>query len=261
MWFLAGSTTAKRRICRLDRGLLSGVRRRRAGRSGRLDVEIQVFEDSGSSMNETRHSRVYDSMKDMILSGSLEPGATIIENSLAGELGVSRTPVREALRALEHDDLIERTGRGLRVKERSAEELYEIYDVRIILEPEAARAAAARRTELDVVRLKGALEVSTGNEDEADPNELASRNREFHRLVWRAAHNQALYDVLERLAMYVGRYPITTYHHPERRRTSRDEHEAVVNAIVAGDGDEAARVSREHIVTARQLRLRLFEYE
>src|ERR1700753_1917999 len=96
----------------------------------------------------------YERLLQEVIRGELAPGEVLTEMALAERLQVSRTPIREALTRLEQDGLIKRTGRGMVIRERSPEEILDIYEVRILLEADAARVAAERRSSLDVLGLK-----------------------------------------------------------------------------------------------------------
>lgn len=181
----------------------------------------------------------------------------MVEVAIAERYGVSRTPVREALKRLEQDGLVERGPRGLVVRERSPEEILDIYEVRIVLEATAARLAAEKHTELDVVRLTALLE-SYDKATAGTPAERAAVNDEFHRAVWRASRNQSLVDVLHRLRMHVARYPETTLSYPGRYEETQREHRAMVEAILRRDGAEAGRLAAAHFERAREIRLELW---
>jgi DNA-binding GntR family transcriptional regulator len=199
----------------------------------------------------------YDALLQEILRGDLLPGEALTEVALAERLQVSRTPIREALTRLEQDGLLNRTSRGMVVRERSPEEILDIYEVRILLEADAARAAAERRFALDVITLKrtaGELEEM----GTSDPTAMAEANRKFHRAVWRAAHNEPILDLLQRLDMHLARYPTTTLVHPGRWETSLNEHRLLVAAIEARDGEKAAQASTQHFTAARDIRLQLW---
>lgn len=197
---------------------------------------------------------LYHQLLEEVLEGDLRPGQILVESALGERFGVSRTPIREALRMLEQDGVLERVNRGMRVRETSAEEVLEIYGVRAILEASAARDAATRRTDFDLATLDRLMqEMSEARE--APPEELASINRSFHRAIWQAARNHTLTDLLERLAVHLRRYPATTYTRSGRWDEALDEHRAVLEAIRAGNPDAAADVAEKHMWASRNVRL------
>jgi DNA-binding GntR family transcriptional regulator len=198
----------------------------------------------------------YEHLKQEILDGSLEPGQKLVETSLAEQLRVSRTPIREALTRLEHDGLAERGARGYLVRERSPEEILDIYETRCVLEAMAGRVAAERRTDHDLRQLTwiASLGESVDTDDHAT---MADHNRQFHRAVWRAAHHETLYDLLQRLDLHVGRYPATTLAFPGRWEESLLEHAALLAAIEKRDAVEAENVAYKHFLRARDIRLEL----
>jgi DNA-binding GntR family transcriptional regulator len=203
----------------------------------------------------------YQMVKAAILDGTFEPGVPLVEVQLAEWCGVSRTPIREALTRLEHDGLIERSDRGYVVRLRSPEEILDIYDIRIVLEAMAARLAAERHTRLDKVRITKALERWQSATEETAPGELMNLNQELHRATWLASHNQPLIDLLERLALHLGRYPATTLTAPGRLKTALAEHQHMVDAIVNRDADAAAEAATQHFSAAMRIRLEQSEEE
>lgn len=199
--------------------------------------------------------KAYDRIRADIVSGELAPGTALVELAMAERYGTSRTPIREALRRLEQDGLVERADRGMRVRVRSSEEILEIYDVRISLETTAARWAAQRRTELDLARLQRAQERMTGI-DASDSANRAESNRRFHEMVWTASHNGTLIDVLQHLNAHLARYPggeLTG----ERWTAALEEHARLVEAIERRDAAQAAKIAEAHVVAAREARLRM----
>lgn len=200
----------------------------------------------------------YEELRNRIVSGELPPAMHLVETSLAETLGVSRTPIREALSRLEQDGLVERGSRGLQVRHRSPAEILEIFEVRIVLEGTAARAAAERHTEVDRIRMQGHLsnlEAQRG----AEPTVQAAINREFHRSIWQASHNRTLVDVLDRLSVHLFRYPFTTYEAAGRAETSLVEHGELAEAILERDGERASRIASHHMTVARNIRLEMWE--
>ena len=201
-------------------------------------------------------TKVYDRIREDILSGDLEPGAALAEVAMADRYGTSRTPIREALRRLEQDGLVERADRGMRVRVRSQEEILEIYDVRVSLEATAARWAADRRTELDLARLRRAHERM----EEVDPTDgtrMAESNRRFHETLWMASHNGALIDLLRHLSAHLTRYPETTLTWEGRWSAVLSEHAHLIEAIEQRDTAKAGSVAEEHMAAAREIRLRM----
>jgi DNA-binding GntR family transcriptional regulator len=202
----------------------------------------------------------YEKIKQAILSGELGSGRPLVEQTLAEWCGVSRTPVREALRRLEQDGLIDRTIHGLAVRERSPEEILDLYDTRIVLESATARAAAARRTEHDLREMRWALQRA-GEVEEGDREAMMRTNQQFHRALWHSSHNESLIDLLERLHLHLARYPGTTLGRDGRWLRSLEEHSELVDAIEERDGDKAHRIAQQHFLEARDIRLELFAAE
>ncbi|GLW08680.1 GntR family transcriptional regulator [Microtetraspora sp. NBRC 13810] len=202
-------------------------------------------------------SDVYRRLREDILSGGLAAETPLVEAALADRYGTSRTPVREALRRLEQDGLVERADRSLRVRARSPEEILEIYEVRISLEGVAARAAAERHTPYDLARLRaeaGRMAATPAD----DPRAMADANRRFHEAIYAAGHNATLLDLLTRLNDHLARYPATTLSHPGRWHQARTEHEALLAAIAARDAPTAATLAEQHMTTARDIRLLMY---
>ncbi|MGH3246927.1 MAG: GntR family transcriptional regulator [Trebonia sp.] len=204
--------------------------------------------------------RVYERLSDEIVSGQLEEGAPLVEATIATRYGTSRTPVREALRRLEQDGLVERGDRGLRVRGRGPEEILEIYEVRILLEAAAARHAAEGGTRLDLIRIGHAVDAGSAV-DPADPDAMAAANRAFHKEVWLASHHGTLIDLLTRVNSHVARYPATTLTSPGRWEEALREHADLLRAIASHDGGAAARIAGDHMTTARDIRLRMYGEE
>ncbi|MGY4647319.1 GntR family transcriptional regulator [Mycobacterium sp. URHB0021] len=200
---------------------------------------------------------VYQQLREAIVDGTLDADTPLTELALAAKYNVSRTPVREALRRLEQDGLVERGARGMQVRGRSPEEILELYEVRITLEGAAARAAADRRTDLDLLKLErvhsSMMEISTD-----DPERLATANRKFHEAIWATSHNSTLVDLLGRLHAHLIRYRETTLTYHDRWASVLDEHRQLIEAIKAGDRERAGRIAEEHMTGARNVRLQMY---
>jgi DNA-binding GntR family transcriptional regulator len=200
---------------------------------------------------------LYERLRGDILSGRLPAGTALREIVLAERYGVSRTPVREALRRLEHDKLIEAGDRGLRVRRPSHEEVVQVYDARILLEGAAAEQAARMRGEADLALLDGLLSRDLALADPS-PESRADTNIEFHQAVWRATHNPVLIDLLQRLNLHLIHTPTTTLTAAGRWEQALAEHQALIAAIRDGDAVVAGDVARGHMRAARDIRLRMW---
>lgn len=201
----------------------------------------------------------YERIKRAILTGEFAPGSPLVETTLARWCDVSRTPVREALTRLEQDGLVERGDRGLVVRDRSPEEILDIYETRIALESTAARVAAERRTSFDLIRLQRLLDRTA--QMPSEDQRAVDVNREFHRQIWEASHNDSLFDLLERLNLHLMRYPATTLSYPDRWETAAEEHRRIVEAIADRDAERAAEAAARHFIAARDIRLTLWEQD
>jgi DNA-binding GntR family transcriptional regulator len=197
---------------------------------------------------------LYQQLLEEVLEGELRPGEILVETTLGKRFGVSRTPIREALRMLEQDGVLERVNRGMRVRQTSSEEVLEIYGVRTILEAAAAKDAASRRSDYDLATLDRML-GTMAEARSATPQEMAAINRSFHRGIWQAAGNRTLSDLLERLAVHLRRYPATTYQRPGRWDQALEEHRQILEAIRDKDPERAAIVAEEHMRASRDVRL------
>jgi DNA-binding GntR family transcriptional regulator len=187
----------------------------------------------------------------------MEPGATVTELGIAADFGVSRTPAREALRRLADEGLVERAGRRMQVRVLREEEVLEIYEVRIALERAAAQAAAKRRTEFDLAKLRTEVDrILTLDEDR-----LGERSRlafAFHFAIWQAAHNATLVEALERLQLKVLGLASTTLTYPGRWDEVKKETVELVDAIAAQDVERAAEIATAHMARSREVRMEIY---
>ena len=199
---------------------------------------------------------IFLTLRSEILSGLHPPGTAMREVTLAERFGVSRTPVREALSRLQQERLLERVARGLQVPRVDPQQVIQVYDMRILLEEEAAGQAARARQFTDQMRLEALLERDRGLREPDDQTRIKT-NLEFHSAVWACAHNPVLQDLLERLSTHLVHAPHSTLSVGRRWEDSLDEHAALVDAIDRQDVETAKAVARAHMETARRLRLQL----
>jgi DNA-binding GntR family transcriptional regulator len=199
---------------------------------------------------------VYRKLREEIATGVLPPGSPLREVSLAGRFGVSRTPVREALRRLEQDRLLVPGDRGMVVRAIDPHEVVQVYDMRVLLEAEAAGQAARDRRPADLVRLEGLLDRDRALTGPDDATRVRT-NLEFHAALWQATHNPVLVDLLERLTVHLVHAPRSTLSVGDRWHHALDEHARLLDAVRGRDEPTARKVAGEHMATARELRLRL----
>lgn len=225
-------------------------------------ASVSAQEELGGFRAPAVKANPYEKIRDAIASGELEPGQPLVESSLATWCGVSRTPVREALRRLEQDGLVAWSERGLGVRKRTPEEILDIYDVRIVLEAQSARTAADRRTDRDLVMLHASLSRG-GAVDPSDVPAKVIHSRSFHQLVRRAAHNEALIDLLDRISLHLSRYADAqpTLAASGRWEAAMHEYSQLVNAIERRDGPTAYDISHRYFSEARDLRVAMFVAE
>ena len=199
---------------------------------------------------------IFATLRGEILSGVHQPGTPMRETSLAERFGVSRTPVREALSRLQQERLLERVARGLQVPQVEPAQVIQIYDMRILLEEEAAGQAARARQFTDLMRLEALLERDRQLSSPDDHTRITT-NLEFHAAVWECAHNPILTDLLERLSTHLVHAPRSTLSVDQRWNAALDEHAALISAIDRQDVEQARSIARAHMETARTIRLKL----
>jgi len=188
-----------------------------------------------------------------IIEGRLEPGRRLKEEELARELGISRTPVREALLMLQAEDLVVATpNRGATVRVHDAQDLQDLYELRALLEGYATRRAAERITkpELD------ALRTSCERFDELGDENLRGVVREnlfFHNTILEIADSARLASMVRRVIELPLVYKSYIWYSPDQTRISSHYHRQIVNALANGDGERAELIMKEHIFEARDL--------
>ena len=210
---------------------------------------------SNQKSGESRQGRdAYERLISDIRNGHLRPGERITETDIAERLGISRTPVREAIRALEADGLIDHQPRvGARIRQLDYAEITELYEMRAVLEGTAARfaARAAYDSELDELadlnaEMRGATEAQT----------LYTANSHFHRVLLNAARNRFLLrsvDAVQKTLLILGP---STMEEAERAESAIMEHDVVLKALRNRDESAAEQAMRAHIEAAHRARLK-----
>ncbi len=198
----------------------------------------------------------YTLILDAIEAGTWRPGDRLVESELAERLGVSRTPVREALQRLETQGMLTRDGRSLIVASLDHSQLAELYAVRGELEGLAARLAARHATEEELRVMAGMVEADRALIG-GDPRALSRANKRFHRQIHLASHNRFLIQQLDLLHRAMALMANTSFAAEGRDAQGIAEHAAILAAIAARDGDAADAALRHHISRAFETRLRI----
>jgi DNA-binding GntR family transcriptional regulator len=199
---------------------------------------------------------ITDALREAILDGGLPPRSWLREDELARQLGVSRTPVREALRRLDDEHLIVRAAhRGAMVAPMSMEDVLAVYSVRESLEGLAARMTAIRQPAgaVDALRRVQAQMVEAAENQSID--KLTKLNLEFHRVLREGSGNPYLQRFLLQVENAVRRFGGTTFDTEQRRRAMLAEHQGIIDAVAASDAELASTRAMEHMARARQVRV------
>ena len=197
----------------------------------------------------------YTLILEAIDQGIYRPGDRLVESELAERFGVSRTPVREALQRLETQSMLARDGRSLIVASLDHNQLAELYVVRAELEGLAARLAAKHASPEEVKVLRDMVEADRAHVD--DPRALSRANRRFHKQIHLMSHNRFLVQQLDLVHRSMALLANTSIAAEGRGEMTLAEHDAIVRAIAAGDGDAAQNALRAHISKAFETRLKL----
>jgi DNA-binding GntR family transcriptional regulator len=192
---------------------------------------------------------VVDSIRDRIVSGRYAPAERLVEAALSTELGVSRMPVREALRMLAAEGIVTiEPRRGAIVSVHTPEQVQELVEVRATLEALNAKLAAKRHDPEQIKKLEQVLAAGSKINGKTDPARIHDANNEFHEAIGQLAANSTLRDMVrslrERTAL------IFASHSRKRARQNWEEHAAIVRAIVAGDAELAGLLAARHVYGA-----------
>lgn len=200
---------------------------------------------------------VFESMREAILSGILEPGERLMEIQLAEEMGVSRTPVREAIRKLELENFVVMIPRkGAYVAGVSSKDVADVFEIRSALEGLAAGLAAERITEDELEQMERAL-LYRSSDGESNLELYVKSDTDFHALVYKASRNERLIQILANLREQIQRFRSTSLAVPGRNKLALEEHRMIVEALRNHNSEEAQALAMAHIVTAENV---MFEF-
>ncbi|MFX4301097.1 GntR family transcriptional regulator [Alicyclobacillus tolerans] len=192
-------------------------------------------------------AQVYRYLKQEILSGRLAPGEKLVESRLAKEFSTSRTPIREALRMLVVEQLVKEGEGSLRVFEPSYADFYEIYELRLSMEPYAAKLAAARWDEDIALRITDNLQQTSAVLEGQRRIDIIQLNSEFHQCIWEACRNTRIQRMLENVSTLIQYYCLLVLRINQLQTNLFAEHTAIWQAIASGDGELAYQRMQDHV--------------
>ncbi len=195
--------------------------------------------------------QVFEELERDILVGVYARDELLTEIKLSEKMGVSRTPIREALRRLDQEHIIEITPKGAKVIGITPDDIRDIYEIRLRIEGLAARWAAEKASDEAIAAMKEVLDLQEFYTTKSAPEQLKNTDSRFHELLYAASGSNALLDTLAPLHRRIVKYRRASLSGQQRAEQSYDEHRAILQAVVNRDGDEAERLLRRHIENAR----------
>ncbi|MDO4960521.1 MAG: GntR family transcriptional regulator [Eubacteriales bacterium] len=200
--------------------------------------------------------QIFDQLQDEILSGKYKKGEILSEVKLSEELGVSRTPVREAVRRLEQDHILHETSKGIVVVGISNEDMLDMYDIRIQLEGQAAARAAENITDEQLAELHEIVDLQKFYIDKPDDyngksNSIKDLDSRFHEIFYLATGSVVYFDTLFGIHKKITKFRKASLSETGRAQKSYEEHVAIIAALEAHEPELARARTIRHIINAR----------
>jgi DNA-binding GntR family transcriptional regulator len=215
-----------------------------------MEREDENLQNIGEE-RELLSDQIRNALTDEIASGLLAPGVDLDEQDLADRFGASRTPVREALRQLAVTGLVEiRPRRGVIVTQTTPERIMEMFETSAEVEATCVRIATYRITPIERGKLIEMHDASATLVERGDVDGYDKFNREFHEVIYGATHNAFMAEQALAIRNRLKAFRRTQLRHSNRLARSREEHDAIMTAIAQGDGEEASRRMRAHMLNA-----------
>lgn len=199
----------------------------------------------------------YNEIKKFIQRGDLAPGSFLAERQLAAQLGMSKTPIRAALVRLEAEGFVTISPQqGIIIRDLTIPEIADQYEIRAALETYVVRTVAGKLTAPQVARLKDNLKAQEGLAADTDVARAVALDAEFHMMFCEFLGNREVLGVMGQLREKIARVITRVFQtHPVRVRTSYEEHCAIADAVIGGDGAAAARLIEHHLEVGKQFLL------
>ena len=198
--------------------------------------------------------QIFEQLERDILTGKYQRGEVLSELRLSAELGVSRTPIREAVRRLEQENILKETGRGMVVIGISREDMLDMYEIRLRIEGLAARRAAANISDEQLKQMEQTLDLQSFyiDKQEGDSAEqIRDMDSRFHELLYEGSGSRAFHETLSALHRKIMKYRSASVSKHSRALLSLEEHRAIYDALAAHDSEAAEKAALNHVVNAR----------
>ena len=200
--------------------------------------------------------QIFEQLQDEILSGKYKKGEILSEAKLSEELGVSRTPIREAVRRLEQERILDETGRGIVVVGISAEDMLDMYEIRIQLEGQAAARAAKNVTDEQLNEMQEVIDLQKFYTDKPGDvsnksNNIRDMDSSFHELLYRASGSVVFHDTLSNIHKKILKFRKASVSDKSRAEQSYEEHLAILDALRLHEPELARSRTVQHIINAR----------
>ena len=209
------------------------------------------------TVSKTMSEKVYELLSEKILSHEIKPGEILLEGGVSENLGISRTPVREAFRVLQHDGLVVKNPRGgVTVTELTLEELAEVSDLRMTFEAYSIEYACDRITAEGIRKLEGAVNEideffpSTGSNQDVDLIKLNKLNTRFHEILYEAADSHYLQKILKIISLPMLRYGLYSLETQRQRERSWQDHKLIIRLLKDRDKKGLKKLIRKHVKDA-----------
>ncbi len=222
--------------------------------------QLSISSHTAGTMFKTKQDYVYEQIYDAILNGRFKPGERLVLEDLAAEFGTSRTPLREAIRRLQTEGLVDfEPHRGAVVADLSIPELIELYHIRAVLDGLATRLAVENLSEEDLAELESILATTEQGIDPSEPTDFEQFNRKFHEIIYQGTNAPFLYEMITNLYTKTSRYRYLSLRSPGRILEVLAEHRSILEALMARDSDAAERCARDHHENTAQVLVQLLK--
>ena len=229
----------------------------------RQKVELNNLDFGSLQALQARKSlgeHVFDSLKQAIIRGNMSPGEWLVESHIADTLGISRTPVREAIHKLEREGLIERQPRGgFTVLGLTRDDIEETFGIRAVLEGYAARLAAIKHHKKELAPLENKIEEFENYLAQKQQAELTRINTEFHDLLYALSKSPKLVHMINGLRDQIFRFRQMILKESRMAKISNEDHKQMLEFIRKRDADGVEALVRGHIIRGQEMVLEAFD--